>query len=245
MHFTVDVPSIATNQLLSHLEQQVSVVAPDIPALVQRRISVDRIGLTNNASHTPYLVYYVGDGRSLDRLRHRRCCTFFKRRILFDLMQLLLKVEYSITERIRSISVDVFNCFSLLLSKDCKNIPNRQACQFVERCNNKAQPPEEIKIPTALVGYSMYTRSNSSAIRNERIAREYREQQRAQIVVPSTEQLLETALNSGAIASWEEHPEGGLYWICTTPSSKRELVTSCGLGNFLRKLAGIQDKYAI
>ena len=56
MHSTLDTPMIATSELYSHLEQQAQSIAPQIE-LVPARIQVERLGLTRNASSTPYIVY--------------------------------------------------------------------------------------------------------------------------------------------------------------------------------------------
>ena len=69
MYGILEPPTIATSELHSHLEQQAQSVAPQIE-LVAATISVERLGLTRNASSTPYIVY---------RVKERRCCTFFKR----------------------------------------------------------------------------------------------------------------------------------------------------------------------
>lgn len=55
--------------------------------------------------------------------------------------------------------------------------------------------------------------------------------------IPTHTEMLSDALSNGAIASWVEDELGGLYWIWKTSESKRELVTSCGLATYLRKLS--------
>ena len=73
---------LAQTELNSYLEAQANAIAPKITPLVR-----SSIGFTRNASSTPYMVYKI-DGR--------RCCTFIKRRTFFDLVRVLLKLQYSI-----------------------------------------------------------------------------------------------------------------------------------------------------
>lgn len=54
--------------------------------------------------------------------------------------------------------------------------------------------------------------------------------------IPTTQELLDGAVENGAIADWKEIEEGGLYWIGKTPHGERELVTSSGLAMYLRQL---------
>lgn len=55
----------------------------------------------------------------------------------------------------------------------------------------------------------------------------------AQPVILTSEQMLEKARKKGAIAAWEEDEEGELFWVCITPQSERELVTSNGVSLYL------------
>lgn len=78
------------------LEQRSNTFLPYLKPLVSKTIKVERVGFTRNASHTPYLVY---------RVNNRRCCTFIKRRWLFELVQTLLTL-------VKGIEVKITKCTS-------------------------------------------------------------------------------------------------------------------------------------
>lgn len=96
--------ALVQSELTAHLNTQFKAFAAEIAPLVQASIKVERIGFTRNASNTPYIVYQVSH-ISKDNLavRLRRCCTFIKRRRFLELVAALLKLKYSIAERLKSI----------------------------------------------------------------------------------------------------------------------------------------------
>lgn len=82
MHFIEDTSAIATTALLPTFLP---------PGLTK----VERVGMTRNASRTPYVVYWVGE---------RRCCTFFKRRVFLKLLQVLMAIAHNTTSTIKSVA---------------------------------------------------------------------------------------------------------------------------------------------
>lgn len=125
-----NIQTLANLELSDYLEAQANVLAPELSPIVPKVIKVEKVGLTRNSSSTPYLVYRVGD---------RRCCTFFKRKLLWHLVQTLLRIDYGIDEKIRSIVSTQFFDLSLKLGDSWLNVVRSHVCQFVERCNNRTQ----------------------------------------------------------------------------------------------------------
>lgn len=123
---------------LNHYVQQASLIAPEIRPLVPAQIKVERIGFTRNASNTPYLVYTV-DGR--------RCCSFIKRSRFLELVQMLLKLKYSIEDRIQSMVSSPEFGISVKLGEYVKYIPRVFLNKFFERYNQigleKTEPCEQ------------------------------------------------------------------------------------------------------
>jgi hypothetical protein len=130
MNFNLqDETAIASFELNAHLEAQVNVTAPELVPLVRVNIKVERVGFTRNASRTPYIVYKVGD---------RRCSTFIKRQVFFDLVRVLLKFKYGILDRIRSITIAFGHSLSVDTLSGRKFIPRPYVNKFFERYNQVA-----------------------------------------------------------------------------------------------------------
>ena len=248
MYGILKTPTIATNELCSHLEQQAQSVAPQI-TLVAATISVERLGLTRNASSTPYIVY---------RVNQHRCCTFFKRKLLWQLMQAMLRAEYGIEDKIRSVTSTPDLGLSFFIGSSWRHVLNQQICRFVERANNFSRPEEAmlgadtrhatIADPVQILVVAMklaIARSNWNLVKREIAAYpDYKtiawaqltrdEKQHLSALVPEAVKLLFNAKKQGAIAEYIEASEDGLYWVRVTPDSQRALVTSCGVGNFVK-----------
>lgn len=94
MYSTYDIGAIATSELYCIIESHLKPPAPHIKPILPTEIIVERIGFTQNASNTPYIVYRVND---------RRCCTFVKRSWFFECMRLLLKIKDGVEAKIRSV----------------------------------------------------------------------------------------------------------------------------------------------
>lgn len=60
------------------------------------------------------------------------------------------------------------------------------------------------------------------------------EKQQLSALVLEAVKLLLNAKKQGAIAQYSEACEDGLYWVRVTPDSPPSLVTSCGVGNFVK-----------
>jgi hypothetical protein len=160
MYGILEPPTIATSELHSHLEQQAQSVAPQIE-LVAATISVERLGLTRNASSTPYIVY---------RVKERRCCTFFKRKLLWQLMQVMLRAEYGIEDKIRSIISTPDFSLSFFIGSSWQHVLNHQICRFVERANNFSRPEETIPDPVEILVAAMklaIAKSNWNLVKGE------------------------------------------------------------------------------
>lgn len=120
---------IAQAELSSYLEAQVSATTPNLLVLVPTKIKVERVGFTRNASNTPYLVYKVGD---------RRCCTFIKRRVFFDLVRVLLSFKYGIEDRIACIRLSLDFGLSVDTTGKSQYIASTYINKFLERYNQVA-----------------------------------------------------------------------------------------------------------
>lgn len=86
MHFIEDMSAIAT---ALHSNSKLPTFLP------QGLTKVERVGMTRNASCTPYVVYWVG----------RRCCTFFKRRLFFELLKTLVAIAHHTISTIKSVAM--------------------------------------------------------------------------------------------------------------------------------------------
>lgn len=239
MNSILEAPTIATSELYSHLEQQAQSVAPQIE-LVAATISIERVGLTRNASSTPYIVY---------RVRDRRCCTFFKRKLLWQLMQAMLRAQYGIEDEIRSVTSTPDFGLSFFIGSSWRHVLNHQICRFVERANNFSRPSVTISDPVEILVAAMklaIARSNWNLVKGEIAAYpEFKaiawsqltrdEKQQLCVLVPEAVKLLVEAKRNGAIAQYWEASEDSLYWLQVTPDSPPSLVTSCGVGNFVRE----------
>jgi hypothetical protein len=134
----LDETAIAQAELNAYVEAQANAsaqgvvpraTAPELIPLVRVNIKVERVGFTSNASRTPYIVYKVGD---------RRCSTFVKRQVFFDLVRMLLKFKYSILDRICSITSAFGHSLSVDMSEGRKFIPRPYVNKFFERYNQVA-----------------------------------------------------------------------------------------------------------
>lgn len=95
--------ALVQSQLTADINTSLKAFAVEISPLIQASIKVERIGFTRNASNTPYIVYQVDASKDNLTVRLRRCCTFIKRRRFLELVAALLKLKYSIAERLKSI----------------------------------------------------------------------------------------------------------------------------------------------
>ncbi|MUL39196.1 hypothetical protein [Gloeocapsopsis dulcis] len=86
MHSIEDTSAIATTAL--HCDSELPTFLP------QGITKVERVGMTRNASRTPYVVYWVGE---------RRCCTFFKRRLFFKLLKVLVAIAHSTISAVKNV----------------------------------------------------------------------------------------------------------------------------------------------
>ncbi len=130
--------AIAQTELNRYLEAQVGEISklrllgsitPELIPLVSVNIEVERVGLTRNASNTPYLVY---------RVNGRRCSTFIKRRVFFDLLGIFLKLKYSIEDRIRSVTSSPYFGLYVATPEQHQYIPSSFVNKYFERYNQVA-----------------------------------------------------------------------------------------------------------
>ncbi|MBE9193503.1 SWIM zinc finger family protein [Gloeocapsopsis crepidinum LEGE 06123] len=85
MHFIEDMSAIAT---ALHSNSTLPTFLP------QGLTKVERVGMTRNASRTPYVVYWVGE---------RRCCTFFKRQLFFKLLKVLVAIAHTTINTVKCV----------------------------------------------------------------------------------------------------------------------------------------------
>lgn len=121
-----DVIARAQNEPNQYLEQHANTIAPELTPWVPKLIKVERVGFTRNASNTPYIVYWVGD---------RRCCTFVKRRWFLEMIQKLLKLRWSIEDKIRSIALSPNFGLAVVAGDQQQYIPSGYIRKFFERYN--------------------------------------------------------------------------------------------------------------
>jgi hypothetical protein len=193
------------------------------------------LGLLPNNS----IVYRVGENR---------CCTFFKRKLLWQLMQALLRAEYGIEDKIRSITSTPNFGLSFFIGSSWRQVLNHQICCFVERANNFSHSEETSADPVEILVTAMklaIARSNWNLVKREIAADpEYKaiawsqltkdEKQQLTALVPEAVKLLVEAKRNGAIAEYWEASEDGLFWVRVTYDSTLALVTSCGVGSFVK-----------
>lgn len=124
----LDTQSIANQEFYKYLESQVNEIAPEIQALVPKAIQVEKVGITKNSGSTPYLVYVI------DKRRH---CTFFKRKLLWHLLQAFLKAKHKIEDKIRAvISTDRFD-LKVMLGQTWQTLFKPHVTKFIEHWNNR------------------------------------------------------------------------------------------------------------
>ncbi len=130
MHFTQSSDfAIASAEINQYFSAQIQKTQLDLKPLIAKKIKVERIGFTRNASNTPYIVYRVGE---------RRCCTFVKRKVMTSLIQKLLKLTHGITESIRSLRVNASGGLQVKTMSDIVYIERRYVVKFLENYNTVA-----------------------------------------------------------------------------------------------------------
>ncbi len=212
MYITESFPAIATNspqndnqaianrELIEYLDRQSNTVAPEIPSLVPRRIQVEKIGLTKNAANTPYMVYWVGQ---------QRCSLFFRRKLLWQLLQEFL----NITSKIRSVVVTEHFDLNVLIGDKWRLIFKPHFIKFVERWNNRQQDAVAATPESNLLkGFNNDARGAKAWARNAKVIEMYRYQQRSQkqqqeveakTVSPEVEKLAIAMRSAIANSNWE------------------------------------------
>jgi len=130
MHFTQSSNfAIASTEINQYFSSQLPKNLVELKPLVAKKIKVERVGFTRNASNTPYIVYLVGE---------RRCCTFIKRKVLTYLIQKLLKLTHRITEAIRSLTVNSTRGLQIRTMSDAVCIEHHDVVKFLENYNTLA-----------------------------------------------------------------------------------------------------------
>lgn len=178
----LDTTTIANRELNEYLESQVNSIAPEIASIVPKIIQVEKIGITRNSSSTPYLVYTI---------ENRRRCTFFKRKVLFHLLQAFLKAHYKIEDEIRAVIST--NCFDLkvMLGQTWQNLFKSDVTLFVECWNNRILG---VFMPRCepLPPYTIDARAQM----------QWHKQQRA-VISPAVEKLVLAMRNAITYQNWE------------------------------------------
>lgn len=129
MHFTSLDETAWQFELNQYLKSQVAAVAPALKPLVPAKIRVERVGFTRNASNTPYIVYWANN---------RRCCTFIKRKVFLELVQVLLKLTKAVEDKIRSVTCSLYFGLSVKTSNGLDYIPSIYVRKFFEFYNEVA-----------------------------------------------------------------------------------------------------------
>jgi hypothetical protein len=130
MHFTQSSGfAIASTEINQYFSSQILKNPVELKPLVAKKIKVERVGFTRNASKTPYIVYRVGE---------RRCCTFIKRKVFTSLIQKLLKLTHRITESIRSLKVNSSGGLQAKTLSGTVCIEHRYVVKFLENYNTVA-----------------------------------------------------------------------------------------------------------
>jgi hypothetical protein len=121
--------AIASAEINQYFSGQIQKNSVELKPLIAKKIKVERVGFTRNASNTPYVVYRVGE---------RRCCTFIKRKVMTSLIQKLLQLTYGITESIRSLRVNSAGGLQVKTMSDTVCIKRRYVVKFLENYNTAA-----------------------------------------------------------------------------------------------------------
>ncbi|PIG90854.1 hypothetical protein [Gloeocapsopsis sp. IPPAS B-1203] len=130
MHFTQSSNfAIASTEINQYFSSKLPKNPVELKPLVAKKIKVERVGFTRNASNTPYIVYLVGE---------RRCCTFIKRKVLTSLIQKLLKLTHRITEAIRSLTLNSTRGLQIKTMSDAVCIKHHDVVKFLENYNTVA-----------------------------------------------------------------------------------------------------------
>lgn len=123
----LDSQSIADQELNKYLESQANSIAPEISPIIPKIIQVEKVGITRNSSSTPYLVYTI---------EARRHCIFFKRKLLWHLLQAFLNSQRNIEDKIRAvISTERFD-LKVMLGETWQTLFKPHVALFVEQWNN-------------------------------------------------------------------------------------------------------------
>lgn len=125
-------PDSAQFELTGYLDSPVNAIAPELKPIVPAKIRVERVGLTRNASNTPYIVYWVRD---------RRCCTFVKRKVFLQLVQVLLKLTKGVEDKIRSVTSSLDFGLWVKAGDCCHYIPSAYVRKFFDMYNAVAVEP--------------------------------------------------------------------------------------------------------
>lgn len=171
--------ALVQSELTADINNSFKAFASEISPLIQTSIQVERIGFTRNASNTPYIVYQVSH-TSKDHLTVclRRCCTFIKRRRFLELVTALLKLKYSIAERIKSIVSSPDFGLWIKVGDTSQYIASPYLNKFFERYNQVAlegvAPQDNCRCsPTDLSDMCIHQISSLCQLRWERLERSY------------------------------------------------------------------------
>lgn len=192
-YHVLDTQVIANRELNEYLESQVNSIAPEILPIVPKVIQVEKVGITRNSSSTPYLVYSIED---------RRHCIFFKRKLLWHLLQAFLKAQHKIEDKIRAvISTDCFD-LKVMLGETWQTLFKPHVTKFVERWNNRASITA-MPLAKPLTGYVMGARSAKACARNYRLIEMQRHKEQKVVISPAVEKLVLAMRNAIADQNWE------------------------------------------
>lgn len=189
----LDTGAIANQELNKYLESQVHEIAPEIQALVPKAIQVEKVGITRNSGSTPYLVYVI------DKRRH---CTFFKRKLLWHLLQAFLKAQHKIEDKIRAvISTDCFD-LKVMLGQTWQTLFKQHVTKFIEHWNNRcafvAMPYSE-----PLKGYTISARSAKAMLRNYQVIEMQQHKEQKLVMFAAVDKLVTAMRCAIANESWE------------------------------------------
>lgn len=189
----LDTQVIANRELNEYLESQADEIAPEILPIVPKIIQVEKIGITRNSSSTPYLVYRIED---------RRHCIFFKRKLLWHLLQAFLKAQHKIEDKIRAVISTA--CFDLkvMLGETWQTLFKPHVTKFVQRWNNRRQA---LAMPywEPLPGYTMGARSAKACARNYRLISMQRHKEQKAVMSPGVDKLVTAMRKAIANQNWE------------------------------------------
>lgn len=160
-------------------------------------------------------------------------------------MQVLLRVEYGIEDKIRSITSTLDFGLSFFIGSSWQHVLKQQICRFVERANNFSRStdtmlcadthhativePVQILVTAMRLGI---VKSNWNLVKDEIGAYpEYKaiawaqlsrdEKQCLRALLPEAVKLLFNAKKQGAIAEYTEASEDGLYWVLVKHDSPK------------------------